>query len=142
EPTKPPPAAREPGTGERTKPETAPAAAPAAKPPAGEKKAPAHAEHRDTLREIVETVVFVVVLVLLLQLFVAQAFVIPTGSMATRMFGHHTWVTCSECGYEFAVNASDEVETNQPVLSYTCPNCRYYSGREGLPSPSSGDRVI
>ena len=37
---------------------------------------------KDAFREVVETVVFVIVLVLLLKTFVAEAFVIPTGSMA------------------------------------------------------------
>src|SRR5262249_27581093 len=42
-----------------------------------------HPPHpRDPARESVETIVFVVVLVLLLKLFVTEAFVIPTGSMA------------------------------------------------------------
>src|SRR5712691_7356281 len=45
-------------------------------------------------REVVETIVFVVVLVLLLKSFVAEAFVIPTGSMATTLLGYHKDVTC------------------------------------------------
>ena len=40
---------------------------------------------RNGPRELVETVVFVVVLVLLLRSFVAEAFVIPTGSMAETL---------------------------------------------------------
>src|SRR5271156_3648874 len=43
-------------------------------------------EQKDAFREIVETVVFVVVLVLLLKAFIAEAFVIPTGSMATTLW--------------------------------------------------------
>jgi signal peptidase I len=84
----------------------------------------------DGTREIVETVVFVVVLVLLLKSFVAEAFVIPTGSMAETLWGYQKVVTCPDCGINFPVNCSNEVEQNtgngQPfkVASCTCPNCR------------------
>jgi signal peptidase I len=42
---------------------------------------------RDGLREAIETIVIVIALVLLLKIFVAEAFVIPTGSMATTLLG-------------------------------------------------------
>src|SRR5262245_55968586 len=48
-------------------------------------------------REVVETVVFVVVLVLLLKSFAAEAFVIPTGSMAETLYGYQKEVTCPSC---------------------------------------------
>ena len=64
---------------------------------------------RDPAREVIETVVFVVVLVLLLKLFVTEAFVIPTGSMAETLYGYQKLVTCPQCGYEFPVNSHDEV---------------------------------
>ncbi len=62
---------------------------------------------RDSLRELVETIVFVVVLVLILKLFVVEAFVIPTGSMAETLLGYHKRVECEQCGYEFPVNSSE-----------------------------------
>src|SRR5215831_7249975 len=87
-------------------------------------------EPKDGLREIVETVVFVVVLVLLLKAFVAEAFVIPTGSMAETLYGYQKLVTCPKCGYDFPVNCSCEVDPQQgpptPVVACTCPNCRYH----------------
>ena len=63
---------------------------------------------RNSLRELIETVVFVTVLVLLLKSFVAEAFVIPTGSMAETLHGWRAYVTCPVCGHEFPVNASEE----------------------------------
>ena len=88
----------------------------------------AHGEHKDGNREIIETVVFVVVLVLLLKTFLAEAFVIPTGSMATTLFGYHKDVQCEKCDFRFHVNASDEVEKSpsRQVVGYVCPNCRYH----------------
>jgi signal peptidase I len=107
--------------------------------------------HRDPAREVVETVVFVVVLVLLLKLFVTEAFVIPTGSMAETLYGYQKMVTCPKCGHEFPVNDHDEVEGNQqtgrkmPLVGFTCPNCRYMGHVNELqpaPQPRTGDRVL
>jgi signal peptidase I len=106
---------------------------------------------RDPAREVIETVVFVVVLVLLLKLFVTEAFVIPTGSMAETLYGYQKIITCAKCGHEFPVNAHDEVEVNaqtkqkHPLVGYTCPNCRYIGKIEDLPErpqANSGDRVL
>src|SRR5438105_11308881 len=103
------------------------AIAPATAPADEKKKKP----HPDRTRETIETIVFVVVLVLLLKLFVTEAFVIPTGSMAETLYGYQKIVHCPECGHEFPVNSHDEVEPNQNtkerhlLIGYTCPNCRY-----------------
>jgi signal peptidase I len=82
----------------------------------------------DSTREIVETVVFVVVLVLMLKSFVAEAFVIPTGSMATTEYGYQKIVECPTCKVDFPVNCSQEVDPTEGlptrVYACTCPNCR------------------
>src|SRR5437660_6204074 len=86
---------------------------------------------RDPGREVIETIVFVVVLVLLLKLFITEAFVIPTGSMAETLYGYQQTVKCPKCGHEFPLNSHDEVEGRQqdgkrmPLHGFTCPNCRY-----------------
>src|SRR5277367_6286060 len=74
---------------------------------------------RDTTREIFETVVFVVVLVLMLKLFVAEAFVIPTGSMASTLWGDQVRCKCRECGYVFPINASNNGEGGE-LKDYVC----------------------
>src|SRR5262245_36998090 len=82
---------------------------------------------RNSFRELVETVVFVTVLVLLLKSFVAEAFVIPTGSMAEALLGYRAFVTCPECCHEFPINMSEEIEPQEGnvtrVRGCTCPNC-------------------
>ena len=84
-------------------------------------------EPKDTFRELIETVVFVVVLVLMLKTFLAEAFVIPTGSMAETLLGYHHKVTCQKCGYRNLVNASSEADPGdqrvQPVLKWRCEPC-------------------
>ena len=86
------------------------------------------AEPKDGVREIIDTIVIVVVLVLLLKSFLAEAFVIPTGSMATTLLGYHKPITCPQCGHEFEVNLSKQVDTAeedpQPITGCRCPNCR------------------
>jgi signal peptidase I len=104
---------------------------------------------RDPFREVIETVVFVVVLVLLLKLFVTEAFVIPTGSMAETLYGYQKVVSCAKCGHEFPVNSHDEVEgqkgVRMPLVSYCCPNCRHAGQFADLPvqpQNRTGDRVL
>jgi hypothetical protein len=86
-------------------------------------------ETKDTFRELIETIVFVVVLVLMLKTFLAEAFVIPTGSMADTLLGYHHKVTCSQCGYTNLFNASEEAEPKgpqpNPITSGQCGNCGY-----------------
>lgn len=112
-----------------------------------------HTHQKNGLREAVETVVFVTVLVLLLKTFVAEAFVIPTGSMAETLLGYRRFVTCPSCGHHYPVNCSEEVEPQrggrEDVTGSTCPNCRYHDvwkdGPEWIKKPvmwGSGDRVL
>lgn len=104
---------------------------------------------RDSLREIAETIVFVVALVLMLKLFVVEAFVIPTGSMAETLLGYNINATCPQCAYTFPVNASNEVDPTdgfpaRPVLKACCPNCRhtFKMTDAGSPGRRSGDRLL
>src|ERR1700675_4458114 len=80
--------------------------------------------HRDT----VEAVVVAFILALVVRGFEAQAFVIPTGSMAPTLMGRHKELSCPQCGFVYAVNASQEVEGPsfpRQVYSGICVNCRY-----------------
>lgn len=119
--------------------------------PAGETKTSEGAKFEATgggLREIAETIVFVIMLVLLLKTFVAEAFVIPTGSMATTLYGDQKSVICPQCAIEFPVNCSSETTEDrprEPVEGCTCPNCRYQISfrQDGMnPSCRTGDRVM
>jgi signal peptidase I len=116
-----------------------------------------HAHATESLREVVETIVFVVVLVLLLKSFAAEAFVIPTGSMAETLWGYQKVVECPRCHHVFPVNCSQEVDPssppNVPVTGCTCPNCRfhidfkaefpqYFQDPKGTYPWGSGDRVL
>ena len=98
---------------------------------------PQPVEIKDNIRETIETIVFVVVLVLMLKTFLAEAFVIPTGSMATTLLGYHKDITCEKCGYEFPVNVSPYAEPQDPgrpvpIFNVRCPNCEYTNPVRGV----------
>ncbi len=119
--------------------------------PAASSKSPAPtdaAPRTEGHRETVEAIVVAFILALLVRGFEAEAFVIPTGSMAPTLMGRHKEVTCPECGYVYAVNASDEVEGSSAggssprrVYSGVCVNCRYQARVDDEPS-FKGDRIL
>ncbi len=87
-------------------------------------------KHQDAMRETVESVVIAFVLAFLFRTFLAEAFVIPTGSMAPTLMGRHKDFNCQQCGYHYTVGASEEVdkESNYLIARLTasiCPNCRH-----------------
>ncbi len=84
------------------------------------------------IRETIESVVVAFVLAFLFRTFEAEAFVIPTGSMAPTLMGRHKDLVCPQCGYAFQATASEEVDGNgnpkgldNSVNRCTCPMCRY-----------------
>ncbi len=92
---------------------------------AGEKKGNPH-----WFRESVESFAVALILAFLFRAFVAEAFVIPTGSMAPTLMGAHKDVRCPECGFDYQCGASSEFDelgyqTNNLILTTTCPLCRF-----------------
>lgn len=102
-----------------------------AKPLAKRAEKPSAAPRRhDSWRETVESVVVAFVLAFLFRTFEAEAFVIPTGSMAPTLYGQHRDVHCARCGTRFAVGASEDVEngllnSHKRAQTAVCFNCRY-----------------
>jgi signal peptidase I len=133
-------------------PEKAAASTPADKP----KSPPSHA-----IRETVESIAIAVVLAFLFRAFVAEAFVIPTGSMAPTLMGQHKDVECPECGFWYQAGASIEIDDEMNaqrtleggrlppkgvVVATTCPLCRYrqvldWNGNANQKT-FSGDRIL
>lgn len=68
-------------------------------------------------RETVESLVIAFALAFLFRTFLAEAFVIPTGSMAPTLMGGHKDFVCSVCGQRCKVNASNENPENLPTDS-------------------------
>ena len=108
----------------------------------------AQARPREGHRETVEALVVAFILALLVRGFAAEAFVIPTGSMAPTLMGRHKEVTCPQCGHVYAVNASEEVEgvasdrlADRRVHTGICVNCRFQTRIDRDPS-FKGDRIL
>ena len=65
---------------------------------------------KESTRDIVEQIAVAIILAMLIRGYDAEAFVIPTGSMAPTLMGRHKEVNCPQCGLLFAINASDDSE--------------------------------
>src|SRR4051794_17128728 len=104
---------------------TIPTKAPAKSAPASSPPVQSHA-----IRETVESIVIAFVMAFLFRTFEAEAFVIPTGSMAPTLMGRHKDVVCPKWGYRYQVSASEE-ESEDPqhrtsdCIAGKCPMCQY-----------------
>ncbi len=106
----------------------------------------------DSVRETVESIAVAFILAFLFRTFVAEAFVIPTGSMATTLMGRHKDLVCPNCKYQFQTGASAECDRAtgevlvppNPVERAICPNCGMpVDTRNTAEYPSyKGDRII
>ncbi len=106
------------------------------------------------VRETVESIAVAVILAFLFRAFVAEAFVIPTGSMAPTLMGRHKDVQCPECRYWYQAGASIENEDEEGnrrvpesvVVASTCPLCRFRQHldpkRDANQHSFSGDRIL
>lgn len=116
-----------------------------------------------TMRETVESIVVAFILAFLFRTFEAEAFVIPTGSMAPTLQGRHKDLVCPECKYRYRVNASGEVEDESSILEFRpqnggrgagdpragkmvvsglCPMCRYPDSQVDKQPSYNGDRIL
>jgi signal peptidase I len=106
-------------------------------------------KRRESARETFESIVFAFVLAFLFRTFEAEAFVIPTGSMAPTLYGRHKDLDCEQCAYRFRVGASDELNEESGYLyagtritSAICPNCRYENESAEDALAFNGDRIL
>jgi signal peptidase I len=116
----------------------------ASKPSPNARAAEPQPQAREGHRDTVEAIVVAFILALVVRGFEAQAFVIPTGSMAPTLMGRHKELPCPQCGFMYSVNASEEVElrsSTRIVHSGLCPNCRYQARLDEGPS-FKGDRIL
>jgi signal peptidase I len=112
---------------------------------------PPSAMRPSATRETIESVVVAFVLAFLFKTFEAEAFVIPTGSMAPTLLGRNKDAVCPKCGTHFTIGASDEVESETDyvipgarITSAVCPNCRYRMGEDQIYNVPvfKGDRIL
>ena len=124
--------------------------------PAGSSSSPSGVPpvREENWRETAESVVIAFILAFLFRTFEAEAFVIPTGSMAPTLYGAHRDITCEQCGHRFAVGASTPpaqdselrnggIDRDRRMHSAICPNaaCQFANNvlnREIF----AGDRIL
>jgi signal peptidase I len=112
------------------------------------------------IKDTIESILVAFILAFVFRAFVVEAFVIPTGSMATTLLGAHTRFHCPDCGYDFDVNYSpppspnrSDPEAEDPAIPPTagkltnpiyCPNCGFQMPTEQVDNPpvSYGDRIL
>jgi signal peptidase I len=110
---------------------------------------------RDSFRETIESIAVAFILAFVFRTFVAEPFVIPTGSMAPTLMGRHKDVICPKCQFAYTANAAQEVHRDSgeripyaDVLACTCPVCRYTVSLAREPAEVShaasynGDRIL
>src|SRR5262245_17948102 len=92
-------------------PEPAPVNRPASRPPL--------LPTRHAARVIVEFLVVLTIGILFARAFTAEAYIVPTGSMAPTLLGFHRDLLCPNCGYRFAVGLDESGRAARAA----CPNC-------------------
>lgn len=118
------------------------------------------------VRDTFESVLIALILAFVFRAFFVEAFVIPTGSMATTLYGAHMRFKCEDCGHDFTTNfqtpqipGSDEIiippfantlvrerapdatvrDTLRPqIFAIHCPNCGFRVPRT-LPNNPDND---
>ncbi|MCU0715608.1 MAG: signal peptidase I [Pirellula sp.] len=104
-------------------------------------------------RETVESLAVAFILALLFKAFIAEAFVIPTGSMAPTLMGAHKDVVCESCGFQYQCGASSEYSSEtgariagHSVVGTVCPLCRKPQGADPTKNANqatfTGDRIL
>lgn len=110
--------------------------------------APPRSSTGNYLLETAQTVLTALILAFIFRAFLVEAFVIPTGSMASSLLGEHGTVVCPECGWEYDFGPSHVGRGNAPgplPAATLCPNChRRSSARpdQAAGRRRTGDRIL
>lgn len=113
---------------------------------------PKKPQNPHAIRETIESVIVAFILAFLFRAFVAEAFVIPTGSMAPTLMGAHKDTVCDHCGTEYQSTASPEFDkdtggpTDHVAVGSTCAMCRGLNAFDLAGNANhatfSGDRIL
>lgn len=89
-------------------------------------------------RPTVEFLLVLLVGILFVRAFAAEAYIVPTGSMAPTLLGMHRDYLCPNCTKRFSLGMDDFGRVGRPV----CPNCGHTELAEAPTSDSLGDRLL
>ncbi len=106
-------------------------------------------KNKEGTRDTIESILFAFVLAFLFRTFEAEAFVIPTGSMAPTLYGRHKETTCTACKHHITVGASHEVVPDTGLLmsnvrlrAAVCSNCGFVNDQILEDPAFNGDRIL
>jgi signal peptidase I len=89
-------------------------------------------------RQTAEFLVVLCLSVLIFRTFAAEAYIVPTGSMAPTLLGQHRELACPNCGFRLVLGLDEEGRSGRPI----CPNCGQ-ADLDAVPAvDSNGDRVL
>ncbi len=101
------------------------------------------------VRETIESFIVAIVLALMFRGFEAEAFIIPTGSMAPSLQGQHLDLECDHCRYRYRTGvgmAGTSFNSNASVESTYCPICQHETDLQPRQVPdhrtNNGDRIL
>ena len=98
------------------------------------------------VRETVESIVIAIMLAMMFKAFQAEAFIIPTGSMAPSLQGQHIDLECEQCQYRYRVGSSGEASSGDNMIATHCPICQYRTDLDRRNKPdhvsNNGDRIL
>ena len=89
-------------------------------------------------RPTVEFLLILLMGIAFVRAFAAEAYIVPTGSMAPTLLGMHRDYECPNCRKPFSLGMDDFGRVGRPV----CPNCGDSELAEAPTSDSLGDRLL
>jgi len=94
------------------------------------------------VRETIESIIIAILLAFMFKTYEAEAFVIPTGSMAPSLQGQHLDLDCAQCGHRYLTGFN---QSDGPIEKTCCPICNYRTKmleNDLEHKPNSGDRIL
>ncbi len=101
-------------------------------------RAPATRPDDGWLRAPIELLVVLGIGILCARVFLAEAYIVPTGSMAPTLLGFHRDLACPGCGFRFPLGLNEEGRAGRAA----CPNCGRSDLAEADSAEGAGDRLL
>ena len=90
------------------------------------------------VRQTSDFLVVLALSILIFRTFAAEAYVVPTGSMAPTLLGLHKDIECPNCGVRFALGMDEQGRSGRPV----CANCGQDDFKSAPSVECNGDRLL
>jgi signal peptidase I len=98
----------------------------------------AHPGRSSAFRQVFEFLALLMTGILVARTFAAEAYIVPTGSMAPTLLGLHRAYTCKNCKFRFTLGVDEDGRGGRPV----CPNCGDFEWKDATWVEGSGDRLL